>query len=286
MDINYYSPKRKLDCTALYSLDGVLASDIFEIIIEAERLSAMAKLQEDMKFLSGLSAVLYTADPCGAKRVAFECAANLLDLKPIVVSAQGYKDCAELKRKIRAAKNPQLIAKFFDLPNLSEMLPIGSADEMTVNIGERGAVEAIACLYAVKKEFSRLKDLPVACIEDGDLSSATIAFSKAQTELTVFSKSEAALSDISDKLSQFTPVRTSSSVAAAVKNSEVIVFNSNDPEVFSSVMELKKENAKIIMSTDSPLFKNLEIAGQDKLSFNALEATADIISAILSLVVG
>lgn len=287
MDINYYSPKRKLDRTSLLSLEGVLPNDIFEIVLEAERLETMARMKENLRFLSGKSAILYTDKPHNFYRVGFECAAHLLDCHSIIVPLEvsETREIKDLVRDIKLSENKQVVAEFFDVDFLGELLPY-IADESRAFFDARvngSTVFSLSTLLTLKKTFKKLSGLKVAVIEGKKLSSATVALAKSQAALTILGKEIEDEPAALEYLKQFVPIKTADSVKTMVKDADVIVFLSEDAAKLSEVLSEKDKKTPVVLSTYSPLFKLLEEIKEHEFSYEVAKSCGDIFAAILSL---
>ena len=287
MDINYYSPKRKLDHTTLLSLEGVMPDDIFEIILEAERLSTMFKMKENMRFLSGKSAILYTDKPHSFFRVGFECATHLLDCHSIVVPLERSEteDMDDLVRDIRLSKNKQVVAEFFDVSFIDEIFPNVSDSSRPIFDArvDGNAIFSLTTLLSLKKEFKKLSGLKVAVIEGKKLHSLTVALAKSQVALTVFGQELSDEAASAEYLNQFVPVKFAHSATSAIKEADAIVFLSDDAVTLSNVLTGKDKKTKVVLSPYSPLFNLLEKANEQEFSCDAAMNCTETIAGILSL---
>ena len=281
MNINFYSPKKKVDFRSLISLEGVLNNDVYEIICEAERLRTMIRLKEKTCFFDKKTAVLFTDKPQGAQRIAFEKAAFYYGGQAIVVSVNALDNKEGILRNVVYAARSNVDAVFFDIDGLdNSLLP---TDLTIINANSlSGPVFALSALLTAKRAFGSPSDIKVCVVEDQRPSDISVAFAKANAALTITSaKSGFSQKDVS-YLSQFTDVCVAGN-SPLQKESDLTVYNSFSPVLLSQILA-KEIRPKIILSGVNPLSSLLESAGETETSFLAAVNTEDVIAAILSLI--
>lgn len=280
MNLDFYPPKRKIGFRSLISLEGILPSDIFEIIIESERLAATRRLKEKNAFFEKKTAILFTDKPQSVQRIAFERAAFFFGGQAIVIPVDRKDDrTAALKNIISAAKTG-VDAVFVDIDGIEKAslptdLPIINADSLN------SPIFALAALLTAKREFGSLRNIVVKTVEDGKLSDVSVAFAKANAELILYSAKDSFDEKDVLYLSQFTSV-TVESGAEKSRPHDLILYNSSSPlDLLQTVFNGTK---KIIASTFNQTASLINSENAFDLSFSAALSTEDVIAAILSLI--
>lgn len=276
MDLSFYAPKRRLESSALFSLKGVVSTDVYEILSQAIRLRTRLKHKENVKFFSDRTAVLFTDKRDNHISMAFTAAVTTLGGRPITLCASETPE--DTARRVALAQDMGASAIFFDLEDLGGIIPLLPQTGEFFNANERtGPVPALATVLAVEKLYPSLIGTSAAVYEKETPSEVAIAFAKAQVPLNVFpchGESAAAI----EYLSQFTKVSVG---AGAQKRSDVTVFDRDDPAALNAILG---DGENVVVSVASPLIGTLEAKGKHRLSYDAATCVKEVIAAILSLI--
>ena len=224
MDINYYSPRKKLSVRSLTTMAGVLQSDIYEIILEAERLETMRRFKENVRFLSGQNILLFTERPSGATRLSFELAVRSLGGSAIVIPAAKTEE--DFEESLSIASKTDVSAIFVDKEGV-----FGYANKLPQNVplfnltGNDNPLSVLSVLFVLKKRFGAFKDLKVAV---KDRSNLVLALSKCEVDLFYLTENQSAIVENDVKyLSQFCPITIGAygenGIKAAVKDPSAVL---------------------------------------------------------------
>lgn len=278
MDINYYSPKKKLTARSLTTMAGVVQSDIYEIILEAERLETMRRFKENIRFLDGQNVCLYTERPSGSTRLAFEIAVRSLGGNAIVIPI----DEGDLTRELSIAAKMDVAAIFIEKegffgydPKLPQGAPIFNVT------GIDNPIFALSAILVLKRRFSTLKNLKTAV---KDRSNFVLALSKCEIDLYYLTEEINGLAYNDEKyLSQFCPVTIveykDKPLSSVVKNPSAVILS-------DVVSECDAENFAQTVK-DFALYSPLSSSGEPyEISGDISVAVYEIIRAIVSLVCG
>ena len=179
MDINFYSPKRKLSVHSLHTIAGLLQSDIYEVIAEAERIETMRRFKENIGFLCGKNILFLTDEVSGKNALSFQIAVSSVGASPIVMPAPSDDDAfVEL---LTVACRSDVAAVFVDkegvfgyankLPQSVPLFNLTSTDN---------PFAALSVTLVLKRRFGSLKNLKVAV---KDRSNLVLALSKCEADL-------------------------------------------------------------------------------------------------------
>ena len=287
MDINYYSARRKLAATSLLSLEGVIPSDIGEILTEAKRLDTMSRFKEKTDFLCKQCVLLYTDEPSGVYRVAFESAVTFSGGKTVVMPIGGNENDGFIEN-VKVSASLGALATFIHAKNERYHKSVSGADGFFVNAGDKDSpLSALTSLYCLYRKYGKLKGLKVALV--GDLnrvtSSTAIALSKCETALSIVAP-DASLPDkaVLDYLSQFTDVACETSFDKAIRTADAVFYLDDFGDEYAMTDE------RYSLSGDSTVFtaENVTLTGKAEearkaLAFDKARSASSVTRAILSL---
>ena len=279
MDINYYSPKNKLSVRSLTTIAGVLQSDIYEVLREAERLETMRRFKENVSFLNGQNILFYTENPTGPMRLSFEIAVRSVGGNSIVMPAAS--DPEDFNENLSVAALSDVAAIFIDKQGV-----FGYANKLPQNkpvfnlTGIDNPVSVLSVLFVLKKRFGYLKDLKVAI---KDRSNLILALSKCEADIVYLTDEVNGIAENDVKyLSQFCPVNVGIIGAKGLKAA------AKDPLAILSVdpVDLDEVDSVADGKPDFALYYPLEKSDKNyDVTKDCTLALADILRAILNLTV-
>ncbi|MGN0819162.1 MAG: hypothetical protein ACI4M6_02025 [Christensenellaceae bacterium] len=229
MDINTYLPKGKTELRSLVSLKNALPTDIFELLSCAKKLKTLSKYGELPQKRSQSYSVLITTDKLSTTRIAFEIAADSLNIKPIILnlSQSSVEDFLNNEDFAKILGRFPVTSVVFDTDACSVaetaqsklLIPTICANALT------GPCQTLAALLTVWEKKNRLNNLKAVVVTDNATSNPSLyaGMAKCGIDLTIVC-SEATGCDESfvKELRQFSKVSVTTNLASALKDCDVI----------------------------------------------------------------
>ena len=177
MNINGYTPKRKLTSKHLVTLQQSTPEDIFEFLHFARDIKRKKSVDEKLNCLKGKYVTLLTKPDFVRSRIAFNMAVNDLEGTPIVVPLTGSAIEEELKDPdtTTVIKNFGVSAFVVDTSFMHDAEVLNTySDVPTVNANGRSSpCQPLAALLTIWEHKGKLEGLRLAIIgnvNDGDYS--------------------------------------------------------------------------------------------------------------------
>lgn len=177
MNLNGYTPKRKLNNKMIITLQNTATEDIFEILHFAKEIKQKQTVRERMNWLNGKYVALLTKPAYVRSLIGFQIAVNELGGMPITVSLPGAKITEELKDPdtTTIVKNYGVSAVVVDTEFLhdAEILENYSCMPVINANGRTSPCQSLAALLTIWENKGKLRGLKMAIIGDvgnGDYS--------------------------------------------------------------------------------------------------------------------
>lgn len=236
MDLKNYTASGTLSTNSLLSINGLLPSDLMEILSECARLGQKEEYGESIDFLKGKNYCLITSNRLGASRLAFEIAVSSLGAKPVTLALGGSNvdDFISTKESVKAISKLNISGFFVgtkmqkDAFVLSEYLKI--IPVINSNIDD-SPVYALAILLSVYERIGRLFGIKVCFLGNTEKHAEVFkAFSKCGADISVFTPNEK--EELLSECKQFSEIMVCDDAINAVKNADVIFVDGETPEYY------------------------------------------------------
>lgn len=297
MNINGFTPKKKIDKNRLLSLKQTSASDIMEILYLARQFKRKKQVKEQSNTLNGKYVALLTNPTYFRTRIAFQIAVDELCGKSIILPISGSDLDNTLKDRevITSIKNYGIDAivvdtAFFQDAEILENhidLPIINAN------GNASPCQALAALLAIWEKRGGLSGLKLAVIGDLNVNDRSIisGAAKCGMDISVICPKECEPDKpIVDYCRQFCDIEIHNNIEDGVRFADVVYVMSHDfsKEYFLTDYYYRFMNKDALILSPLPVKHDTEISDEIVSSSHSLiveqaENLLPVLQAVLTL---